>query len=104
MARRTVHRRAAAPDPRSAAPAVPVMPEYSDLLAKLPAVVYVADTGDLGRWHYVSPKIDQILGFAPGEWLADPTLWARRLHPDDRERVISTEASHSAGDGHPGPS
>ncbi len=25
------------------------------------------------------------------EWLADPTLWIRQLHPDDRERVLARE-------------
>jgi diguanylate cyclase (GGDEF)-like protein/PAS domain S-box-containing protein len=27
-------------------------------------------------------------GFSPGEWLAEPDMWVRRLHPEDRERVL----------------
>lgn len=30
-----------------------------------------------------------LLGFSPTEWLADPELWVRQMHPDDRERVVA---------------
>jgi diguanylate cyclase (GGDEF)-like protein/PAS domain S-box-containing protein len=40
----------------------------------------------------VSPQIDAILGYSPEEWCADPELWATRLHPEDRDRVLATEA------------
>ena len=35
---------------------------------------------------YVSPQIESLLGFTQKEWLEDPVLWYRQLHPDDRER------------------
>ena len=49
------------------------------------------DLGPDGRWTYVSPQVEEILGFTPAEWVSDPGLWARRLHPDDRERVLAEE-------------
>ncbi|HYY44740.1 MAG TPA: ATP-binding protein, partial [Actinomycetota bacterium] len=64
---------------------------YRDLVEQLPGVVYTADPGPEGRWTYVSPQITEMLGYTPEEWMADPTLWAQRLHPDDRERVVSAE-------------
>jgi diguanylate cyclase (GGDEF)-like protein/PAS domain S-box-containing protein len=64
---------------------------HSELLERIPAIVYVADTGAAARWHYVSPQIEQILGYSPEEWCADPGLWAERLHPDDRQRVLADE-------------
>jgi diguanylate cyclase (GGDEF)-like protein/PAS domain S-box-containing protein len=70
---------------------------YRALLERVPAIVYIADTGDSGAWHYVSPQIEAILGYTPEEWYADPLLWSRQLHPDDRERVLSDEAGLSAG-------
>jgi diguanylate cyclase (GGDEF)-like protein/PAS domain S-box-containing protein len=63
-----------------------------DLVERLPAIVYVSETGVDGRWHYVSAQAEAILGFAPEEWLADPSLWAKQIHPDDRERVFAREA------------
>ena len=36
---------------------------HSELLELVPAIVYVADAGETGRWHYVSPQIEQILGY-----------------------------------------
>jgi len=35
---------------------------------------------------YVSPQIEKLLGFSQAEWLADPVLWHRQLHPEDAER------------------
>ncbi|HKO29191.1 MAG TPA: EAL domain-containing protein [Solirubrobacteraceae bacterium] len=64
---------------------------YSQLLARVPAIVYVCDTGEVATWHYVSPQIEQIVGYSPAEWCADPELWLDRLHPDDREWVLARE-------------
>ena len=72
-------------------------PDYPGLLAQVPAIVYTAGTGTRGRWEYVSPQIEAILGFSPVQWCADPTLWAQRLHPEDTERVLAGEAAASAG-------
>ena len=61
------------------------------LVERLPAIVYVSEAGIDAPWHYVSAQSEAILGFAPEEWLADPYLWARRIHPEDRERVFARE-------------
>ncbi|MGH2887314.1 MAG: PAS domain-containing protein [Solirubrobacteraceae bacterium] len=68
---------------------------YSELLARVPAIVYVADAGTDGAWHYVSPQIEQILGYTPVQWCADPNLWLARLHPDDRDWVLAREQALS---------
>jgi len=64
---------------------------YRTLVERLPAIVYVADFGSQGTWRYVSPQIEAVLGFTPTEWLADPGLWARQIHPADRELVLAAE-------------
>ena len=64
---------------------------YSQLLARVPAIVYVAEPGGCGPWHYVSPQIEQILGYTPEQWCADAEMWLSRLHPDDREWVLERE-------------
>jgi diguanylate cyclase (GGDEF)-like protein/PAS domain S-box-containing protein len=65
--------------------------EYRNLVERLPAVVYSAEVGEEGRWHYVSPQIEALLGFSPEEWKADPSLWFRHIHPEDRSSVMSEE-------------
>ena len=58
---------------------------YRLLVERVPAVVYVAEPGPSGRWLYVSPQIEGMLGFTPQEWMADPDIWFRQLHPRDQE-------------------
>ncbi len=64
---------------------------YRDLVDSLPVVVYEADFGAEGAWHYVSPQIEALLGYAPEEWLADPTLWYQRINSTDRDLVLAQE-------------
>ncbi len=64
---------------------------YQRLLERVPAIIYVADAGEVGQWHYVSPQIEAILGFTPKEWCSDPLLWSKRLYSEDRPRVIHGE-------------
>ena len=71
--------------------AEPIGSGYSELLARVPAIVYVADAGEVGCWRYVSPQIEHILGYTPAEWCADPELWVDRLHADDRGWVLARE-------------
>jgi len=40
-----------------------------------------------GRFCYVSPSCHRITGYSPGEFLADPTLLEKIVHPDDRKTV-----------------
>ena len=58
----------------------------------MPAILYAADAGEFGAWRYVSPQIEAILGYSPEEWCDDPELWASRLHPEDRAKVIEQES------------
>jgi diguanylate cyclase (GGDEF)-like protein/PAS domain S-box-containing protein len=69
-----------------------VMRDFPKLLERIPAIVYIADLGPDGPWHYVSPQVQAILGFSPAELRADPALWRSRLHPDDRDRVLIEES------------
>ncbi|MDX6581031.1 MAG: hypothetical protein QOI10_215 [Solirubrobacterales bacterium] len=60
---------------------------YRGLIERLPLVSYVAEYGADGAWLYVSPQVEELLGYAPEEWLADNHLWWRLMDPADRERV-----------------
>jgi len=73
--------------------------DYRRLVERLPAIVYACEQGERGRWRYVSPQIEDILGYSPEEWMGDPGLWARQLHPDDRERALEQETRKAAEEG-----
>jgi PAS domain S-box-containing protein len=44
----------------------------------------MAVLGEGANEVYVSPHVEQMLGFTQKEWLENPFLWYRQLHPDDR--------------------
>ncbi len=76
---------------------------YRRLVERLPAIVYTAELGEHGRWRYVSPQVEEILGYSQEEWLADPGLWAKLIHPDDRERALAQETRRTLGNRNPPP-
>jgi PAS domain S-box-containing protein len=59
---------------------------YRSLVEEIPAVTFVAPFDEALGELYVSPQIVNLLGFTQEEWLNDPVLWHRQLHPEDRER------------------
>ena len=69
--------------------------QYRSVVERVPGVVYVAEAGQHGRWHFVSPKIEDLLGYTADEWTADPTLWMTRMHPADRDRMIVAETEEA---------
>jgi PAS domain S-box-containing protein len=64
---------------------------YRALVDQLPAIVYL-DPVEGGPTLYISPQATDILGYTPEEWYADPGLWTRLVHPDDRARVAEARA------------
>jgi diguanylate cyclase (GGDEF)-like protein/PAS domain S-box-containing protein len=66
--------------------------DYQAIVETIPAIVFIAATAPDGAWYYVSEWIEPILGFTAEEWTSDPGLWLERIHPDDRERVLTIEA------------
>ncbi|MBA3866052.1 MAG: EAL domain-containing protein [Solirubrobacterales bacterium] len=71
--------------------------DYRRLVERLPVIVYASELGEHGRWRYVSPQVEDILGFTAEEFKADPGLWARLLHPDDRQRALEIESEDRLG-------
>jgi PAS domain S-box-containing protein len=60
--------------------------KFRTLVENIPAVTFIAPLDERVPELYVSPQIEKLLGFSQKEWLEDPVLWHRQLHPDDRER------------------
>ena len=64
--------------------------KYGALVEQIPAIVYVDVADDRMTTNYVSPQIETLLGYTAEEYVRDPGLWARMLHPDDRDRAVDT--------------
>jgi len=63
--------------------------KYRTLVEQIPMVTYTAPLDKALGTLYISPQIESILGYSPKEWLADPGLWVKLLHPEDRDRVLA---------------
>jgi len=71
--------------------------KYRMLVEHVNAITYIADIGLNGKWFYISPQVENILGFTPGEWLALSTNWDQLIHPDDLPVVIAAEEQSQNG-------
>jgi PAS domain S-box-containing protein len=60
--------------------------KFRALVENIPAVTFIAPLDESVPELYVSPQIEELLGFTQKEWIEDPVLWHRQLHPADRER------------------
>jgi PAS domain S-box-containing protein len=58
------------------------------LLEQIQAVTFMAtfDTEMKEQEIYVSPQIEQLLGYSQDEWTSDPQLWYSSLHREDKNR------------------
>jgi diguanylate cyclase (GGDEF)-like protein/PAS domain S-box-containing protein len=65
---------------------------FRTLVEQLPLTVYIDAIDEASSNIYTSPQIEAMLGYTTQEWLADPLLFVRLLHPDDRERVLAVHA------------
>ncbi len=58
-------------------------------LETIPVVSYIDAIDESSSTIYMSPRIERLVGYSIAEWEADPELWTKLLHPDDRDDVIS---------------
>jgi PAS domain S-box-containing protein len=58
---------------------------YRSLIDTIPAAVWLDRIGDEYRSVYVSPRIEEIFGYPRQQWLDDPDMWERLVHPDEQE-------------------
>ncbi len=59
---------------------------HAEIIENLPDVVWTADAN--GRAVYISPRVEQVLGFSPEEVYRDrDTIWIGRIHPDHLHEV-----------------
>ena len=73
---------------------------YRAMVEQIPAVVFMAYLDEGIGEAYVSPQIEETLGFSQREWLEDPIRWYQQIHPDDKQRW-SVEAAEMFLSGKP---
>src|SRR5207249_1415286 len=62
--------------------------KYRVLVEQIPVVTYIDAVDARSSTVYISPQVDEMVGYGPDAWTSDPHLWAKLLHPDDRDRVL----------------
>ncbi|HEV8420282.1 MAG TPA: PAS domain S-box protein [Actinomycetota bacterium] len=72
--------------------------KYRALVERIPAVTYLdmIDPHDRQKVRelYVSPQVEEMLGYTPHEVTTNPDMWIRLIHPDDRERALQEDTEH----------
>jgi PAS domain S-box-containing protein len=61
------------------------------LLYGLDLIVWEADA-ETGRYWFISPRAEQVLGHPTERWLDDPAFWAEIIHPEDRALAATRRA------------
>ncbi len=64
--------------------------KYRTLVEQIPAVTYISALDKASTTIYVSPQIQQFLGFSQQQYNIDHDIWLKQLHPDDRQRVLAS--------------
>jgi PAS domain S-box-containing protein len=62
---------------------------YRSLVEQLPIVTYIDALDDVSSSVYMSPQVEEMLGYAVEEWQSDPEFFVKTLHPEDRDRVLA---------------
>ncbi|WP_395681191.1 diguanylate cyclase domain-containing protein [Dokdonella sp.] len=60
---------------------------YKTLLESTKAIPWKIDWSSM-KFAYIGPQIEKLLGWTPESWITVQD-WAERIHPEDRERVVS---------------
>ncbi len=72
--------------------------KYQTLVEQTPAVVFLDKADENETGIYMSPRVEELTGYAPSQWLADTHLWEIIIHEDDQPRIKEAyETSHKSG-------
>ena len=69
--------------------------QFRSMVEQGPAVVYIDGPDESASSVYISPQIEQLLGYTPQEFYADHDLWPKVMHPDDKARALAENARHN---------
>jgi PAS domain S-box-containing protein len=72
---------------------------FRSLIQDIPAVVYTCEVDFPYRTFSVGRQIEAILGTPASQWLEDPELFFKLIHPDDLPGVLAANEEGKAGRG-----
>lgn len=73
--------------------------KYQSLVEQIPAVVFLDATDENETTIYISPRVEELTGFTPEDWHADPFLWENHIHPEDKARILEADRrTHNTGE------
>lgn len=67
---------------------------YKSLVESLPMMVFVDHMDDQATNIFTSPQAMEVTGYTAEEWMTQPDLWPKLIHPEDLDRVM---AAHKSG-------
>lgn len=62
---------------------------YQTLVEQIPAAVFLDKANKREDTIYMSPRIEELLGYPLSDWYSKENIWIELLHPDDLERVVA---------------
>jgi PAS domain S-box-containing protein len=69
--------------------------KYQALVEQITAVVFLDKADENEATFYMSPRIEDLVGYTAEEWYADLNIWFKCIHPDDLNRITEAfEKSH----------
>ena len=70
--------------------------KYRVLVEQIPVVTYIEAVDPESSTIYISPQVEDVSGYTPREWTADPGLRRRLVHPEDRDIMLAANGRTNA--------
>lgn len=62
--------------------------QLENLVETLPICLYTCSIGDDYGIEFVSPQVEQVMGYAYDTFIEDASFWLKQIHPEDRPEVL----------------
>ncbi|MEN9564083.1 MAG: hypothetical protein RIR73_2327 [Chloroflexota bacterium] len=74
--------------------------QYRSLLEKIPVITYINDLSPSALTLYVSPQVEQLIGYSQRELMGDPLLW-KKIIPVEEQPSVHAEVTRTTETGEP---
>ncbi|WP_322571172.1 PAS domain S-box protein [Rhodohalobacter sp.] len=61
--------------------------KFQSLIQSIDGIFWEAEA-ETFKFSYISPQVEEILGYTPEDWLKEDRFWQNKIHPEDRENTI----------------